>query len=328
MEQFHAHQICGISVHVKDRGVASVALRSLAIAAECLTVRREQEEVLQLFIRIHKETGWRIGFIPKDLAKSWGWTSEPNFKLPTQDEPAAGLGLTGSRFANDHGGHATAGAMQGSGYAAHQFDQYADVQARRQQGRDSTASAHPDNMQSATSTTFPSVPFSGSAAHTPPSSSGGSQKASIATPPRKVPPQGIVNPMYMAADFSAPKHPYQDYYVPPYQHQQLQQQSLPNQVQMQQQQQYDMQQQGYGQQQQAGYGQMAGAGAGGAYAGPSTMAHAYQHGHGQGVGGLGLNVPTQTQAAQMNGYAPYLPLPDPARLGQQGNVDAGRGRMG
>jgi len=329
MEQFHAHQICGISVHVKDRGVASVALRSLAIAAECLTVRREQEEVLQLFVRIHKETGWRIGFIPKDLAKSWGWTSEPNFKLPTQDEPGAGLGLTGSRFANDsHGGHATAGAMQGSGYAAHQFDQYADVQARRQQDRDgSTASAHLDNMQSATSTTFPSVPFSGASQQTPPSSGGSQPKAAIATPPRKVPPQGIVNPMYMAADFSAPKHPYQDYYVPPHQHQQQQQQY--NQVHMQQQQQYDMQQQGYGQQQQ-GYSQQAGpsAGVGGAYAGPSTMAHAYRHRHGQGVGGLGLNVPTQTQAAQMTGYAPYLPLPDPARLVQQGSVDKGRGRTG
>lgn len=41
----HAHQICGITAHVKDRGVASVALRSMAIAAEVLVVREEQEEV-------------------------------------------------------------------------------------------------------------------------------------------------------------------------------------------------------------------------------------------------------------------------------------------
>ena len=57
MQQEHAHLICGITAHVKDRGVASVALRSLAIAAECLVIRREQEEVLDIFEKIRKETG-------------------------------------------------------------------------------------------------------------------------------------------------------------------------------------------------------------------------------------------------------------------------------
>lgn len=72
----HAHQICGITAHVKDRGVASVAIRSLAIAAECLVVRREQEEVLSIFEKIEKETGWRVGFIPKELKKKWGWPND------------------------------------------------------------------------------------------------------------------------------------------------------------------------------------------------------------------------------------------------------------
>ncbi|KAH8809039.1 hypothetical protein F5884DRAFT_822151 [Xylogone sp. PMI_703] len=72
----HAHQICGITAHVKDRGVASVALRSLAIAAECLVVRREQEEVLSIFEKIQKETGWKVGFIPKELKAKWGWQND------------------------------------------------------------------------------------------------------------------------------------------------------------------------------------------------------------------------------------------------------------
>lgn len=72
----HAHLICGIVAHVKDRGVASVALRSLAIAAECLIVRREQEEVLEIFEKIRKETGWKVGFLNKELRAKWGWQHE------------------------------------------------------------------------------------------------------------------------------------------------------------------------------------------------------------------------------------------------------------
>jgi hypothetical protein len=72
----HAHQVCGIVAHVKDRGVASVALRSLAIAGECLVVRREQQEVLDLFERIRKETGWRVHFLYKELKTKWGWESD------------------------------------------------------------------------------------------------------------------------------------------------------------------------------------------------------------------------------------------------------------
>ncbi|KAF8241606.1 hypothetical protein K440DRAFT_641795 [Wilcoxina mikolae CBS 423.85] len=84
----HAHQICGIAAHVKDRGVASVALRSLATAAECLTDRREQEEVLDIFTKIRKETGWRVNFVLKELRESWGWeVVEPT--LMQQSVPAA-----------------------------------------------------------------------------------------------------------------------------------------------------------------------------------------------------------------------------------------------
>lgn len=76
MQLHHSHQICGIVAHVKDRGVASVAIRSLDIAAEVLIDRREQEEVLQIFDRIRKETGWKIGFLHNELREKWGWPSE------------------------------------------------------------------------------------------------------------------------------------------------------------------------------------------------------------------------------------------------------------
>lgn len=59
-----------------NSGVGSIAIRSLAIAAECLVVREEQEEVLQIFDRIRRETGWRVSFINQELKEKWGWNSE------------------------------------------------------------------------------------------------------------------------------------------------------------------------------------------------------------------------------------------------------------
>jgi len=285
MEQFHAHQICGIVAHVKDRGVASVALRSLAIAAECLNVRKEQEEVLQLFIRIHRETGWRIGFIPKDLAHSWGWDREPDFKLPTQDEPRAGL----EGFGNPNGG-----AMQGSKYAVHQFDKYGEMQARREHSRNSVSSGHTGDPTGSVSTTFQQI--------SPLTTIGGaSNRGSIAstlTPPRKAPPQGIVNPMFASADFSAPKHPYQEYYVAPAHHHAHAQHMMPN---------------------TGNYDHHMGAGYEPSADEYGQYGHSQQQQHQVYGGGLGLHVPMQTQAAQMTGaYAPYLPLPDPSRMGTSG----------
>jgi hypothetical protein len=56
--------------------VASASLRCLAIAAECLTNRREQEEVLEIFARIKREGGWRIQFVIDELHEKWGWTTQ------------------------------------------------------------------------------------------------------------------------------------------------------------------------------------------------------------------------------------------------------------
>ncbi|KAL1953310.1 hypothetical protein VTO42DRAFT_3017 [Malbranchea cinnamomea] len=75
VQQSHAHDICGIVAHVKDRGVASVSLRCLAIAAECLVNRQAQEEVLQILDKVIKETGWQVAFLQQELMEHWGWNT-------------------------------------------------------------------------------------------------------------------------------------------------------------------------------------------------------------------------------------------------------------
>ncbi|KPI38677.1 uncharacterized protein AB675_4220 [Cyphellophora attinorum] len=76
LRQYHSRQICGIVAHVKDRGVASASIRCLAVAADSLTIRREQDEVLEIFEKIKKETGWRVDFIGNELKEKWGWKTE------------------------------------------------------------------------------------------------------------------------------------------------------------------------------------------------------------------------------------------------------------
>ncbi len=69
----HAHQVCGIVAHTTDRGVASVAIRSLAIASSVLTDRAEQTEVIAILEKISRETGWRLEKILGELKKTWAW---------------------------------------------------------------------------------------------------------------------------------------------------------------------------------------------------------------------------------------------------------------
>jgi len=85
----HSQMICGIAAHLKDRGVASVALRSLAHAAEVLTERKEQEEALRIFERINRETGWRIGFVYKELKQKWNWPEDASPQQLAQTHSAA-----------------------------------------------------------------------------------------------------------------------------------------------------------------------------------------------------------------------------------------------
>ena len=129
-----------------------MAIRCLAIAAECLNVRREQEEVLTMFEKIQHETGWRVDFLRPELKKKWGWDVEENYPQPPQQQqmPPAVM---------------------------------------------STPPMYDFYQQQATS--LPPAPT---------------------IPPVPAIPRGIVNPLMRTADFNAPTHPYQNYYVAPSQH--------------------------------------------------------------------------------------------------------------
>ena len=249
LEDHHAHQICGIVAHVKDRGVASVALRCLAHAAECLTDHAEQDEVLRTFSRIHRETGWRIGFIPHDLRQKWGWgppetsasssTVAPNSAAVSPRATNGSIHLTPYAGVGGVAGAATSpnttarqppvnGTPAGLGGTTmstplsphspqYQFDQYAEVQNLRKQQRAaqaaaalaSQAQAAQQAAQHLSPHNAPQFPNQQSAHH--------QQQQNQTSPPaeRRVPPQGIVNPMFAIADFTNPKHPYQEHYVAP-----------------------------------------------------------------------------------------------------------------
>ncbi|KAF4816217.1 Transcription activator AMTR1 [Colletotrichum siamense] len=95
LQLHHAHQVCGIVAHTKDRGVASVAIRSLAIASAVLTDPREQEEVLEILDKIHTASGWRLGKIHSELKKSWGWPSPAGGNTPVMAHPDPRGGSSG-----------------------------------------------------------------------------------------------------------------------------------------------------------------------------------------------------------------------------------------
>ncbi|KAI1266988.1 hypothetical protein F5Y18DRAFT_353870 [Xylariaceae sp. FL1019] len=90
-QQHHAHQVCGIVAHNKDRGIASVCIRSTALVAEVLTDLSEQEEVISILERIDAETAWRLGAVVKGLKKTWGWEKDRTPSLASS--VAAGIGM-------------------------------------------------------------------------------------------------------------------------------------------------------------------------------------------------------------------------------------------
>lgn len=71
-------QLLILTAYVICSGVATTSIRCLAIAAECLTARKAQEEVLQIIDKIIKETGWRIAFLKSELQTKWGWNNSTN----------------------------------------------------------------------------------------------------------------------------------------------------------------------------------------------------------------------------------------------------------
>ncbi|KAI9825352.1 MAG: hypothetical protein M1826_007030 [Phylliscum demangeonii] len=187
MQETHSHQICSIVAHYKDRGILSVALRSLAIAGECLVVREEQEEVLRILEKIEREAGWRVSFMGRELREKWGWND------PHQSDQAT----TSANIFSAPGATPSANITQYSSAAG-----------------------------SASTLAWTAPPTTLTSTHPPPASTTtAAATAATATTFSPTPatmhpriPSGIINPLMATADFSFQQHPYQSYYVAPNQH--------------------------------------------------------------------------------------------------------------
>jgi hypothetical protein len=80
-----ANLLQAISSNYFGRGIADIALRCLAIAAECLQTREAQLETLDLFDTITKVTGSSAESIKNDLKQMWSWAgAHPHTVTPAQ----------------------------------------------------------------------------------------------------------------------------------------------------------------------------------------------------------------------------------------------------
>jgi len=184
LQLHHAHQICGIVAHSKDRGVASVAIRSLAIASCVLTERAEQDEVLTMLDKINAETGWRLGKVTSELKRAWGW------------EGGRSGSLVGQVFASR--GSPGQQSMQSS----------AQMPPQQQQQQQQQQQPVPPRRHHAQTPSVGSV--TSLAASTPGNMIASTPSTVVAPAPVKAP----VNPLSLG-DFSLPNHPYQNWYEPP-----------------------------------------------------------------------------------------------------------------
>lgn len=174
-------------------GVASVAIRSLAHAAEVLTERKEQEEVLTIFDKINKETGWRIGFVYKELKEKWGWNEEISPQQYAQTHNAARQ----AKEAQDE--------QQRQMQEQAQRAQSLSLQQGFNFGQQNNMSVMQQQQVTPTQMSPPQQP--------PPSQQQSRPRTSAPAKPRI--PSGIPNPLYAQADFTLSQHPYQKFYVPP-----------------------------------------------------------------------------------------------------------------
>lgn len=179
--------------------MASVAIRSLAHAAECLTDRKEQDEVLTIFDKINKETGWRIGFVYKELKEKWGWNEDLSPSQYAQTHTAARQVKEAQDAQQRH--------MQEQAQRAHSLTLQQSFDFNQQQSMNVLQSRHPTPTQQMHAT----PPQQQQQQHTP------TRQQQPQAPPQKKPrmPSGIPNPLYAKADFNLPQHPYQNFYVAP-----------------------------------------------------------------------------------------------------------------
>lgn len=185
MKMQHARMICGIVAHVKDRGVASAAIRCVAIAAECLEEYEEQAEILRILEKIHKETGWGIDFLQPELKKKWRWTEN-------HTQHALNQGMSGQQSGWSNVTHTQQQQAQLANAATNM------MQGTPPMGSGSQFGSFSGQGGQSAATTLPPV-----------------QAPQMPSPPGRQIPSGIVNPLMRTADFTLSQHPYQNDYVAP-----------------------------------------------------------------------------------------------------------------
>jgi len=202
-------------------GVASIAIRSLAHAGEVITDRTQQEEVISIFEKINKETGWRIGFVYKELKEKWGWAEEPSPEQLAQTHTAARQEKERQEQQKQQQQQMQqAHAAQQQQHQHHHQHHHQNLQHQQQnmqlqQGFIFNSQNIGQNMS------LPAVQLTPPHQNTPQAPQQQQQQQQQQQPQsgagkqnRKV-PSGILNPMYAKADFNLPQHPYQDVYVAP-----------------------------------------------------------------------------------------------------------------
>ncbi|KAI0198103.1 hypothetical protein F4808DRAFT_268155 [Astrocystis sublimbata] len=213
-QQYHAHQVCGIVAHNKDRGVASVSIRSLALVSEVLTDGAEQQEVVDILERIDRETGWKLGDVVKGLKKKW---EQERHRIETPSLTAQMIGRRGSKPAPPLQPPGSGRSRKGSGSAG------AGASSNQKQPIDRVATSQRSPLGSATGpqqqmmlTPVMQVPVTTAPQQMQPvvTSSNASSAAAAPGAASQQRPMMRVNPLSFA-DFSLPNHPYQNWYEPP-----------------------------------------------------------------------------------------------------------------
>ncbi|PKS05909.1 hypothetical protein jhhlp_007740 [Lomentospora prolificans] len=222
----HAHQVCGIVAHVKDRGVSSVAIRSLAIASSVLTDPREQDEVLEIMQKITKESGWGLGRVMTELKKAWGRDAGGG---PAGEK---GVGLAAKFFgpgqASQSPGQNPIPPMQPTQpqqqvppvqqhMPDHASQHHQQQHYPQRPGPQQRRATHPQpHMQPQQQIHTP--PMSGQQHHHLMGTAPGQQTPIVSASGTLVvapaPMKASINPLSFA-DFSLPNHPYQNWYEPP-----------------------------------------------------------------------------------------------------------------
>ncbi|KAK7996553.1 hypothetical protein PG989_004593 [Apiospora arundinis] len=208
VQQHHAHQVCGIVAHTRDRGVASVSIRSLAIVAEVLTDRAEQRECVDILENIDKATGWKLAAVVKNLKRVWGWEKMNSISgLAAQFLPGPNNSNNNTNTTTTNNTNANTPLPTASHITA----------VRPPSPPPPAAAAAPEQQPQQRASSISGGGGSGqmmpglaqAQAHGPAHAQG--QPPPVAAPR---PVRLSVNPLSFA-DFSLPNHPYQNWYEPP-----------------------------------------------------------------------------------------------------------------